>query len=83
MEHPRWGTIMSVLTYEDLKAGDELFTYYGYKTAVFPGDFPWYFEAKRLLEREERFQEEESERRMEAKTLKKDSRKNKKKRKIY
>ena len=27
-----------------VKAGSELFTFYGYKKGDFPNDFPWYFE---------------------------------------
>lgn len=71
---------MSVRTYTDLKAGDEIFTYYGYKGATFPGDFPWYFEAKALIEREERLKQEELAK-TKTKKSRKDSGKAKKKRK--
>ena len=49
-EHPRWGLIQSVSTKIDLKVGQELFTYYGYKKKSFPDDFPWYWEMKSKLE---------------------------------
>jgi hypothetical protein len=46
-----------------LKAGDELFTFYGYReNAPFPSDFLWYWETKRDLERQERLEKEEQER---------------------
>ena len=61
MEHPRWGLISSVTTLRDMKAGEELFTFYGYGQNDFPADFPWYFEAKLALEREERIAKEAQE----------------------
>jgi hypothetical protein len=45
-----------------LKAGDELFAYYGYKPSEFPSDFLWYFEAKTAFERQERLEEEDRKR---------------------
>ena len=42
-EHPRWGLIQSVTPTKNIKAGEELFTYYGYGASEFPNDFPWYF----------------------------------------
>ena len=64
-EHPRWGYIQSVtpLRYspwmpETIKAGKELFTYYGYKKAMFPEDFPWYWEDQNKILREERLKKE-------------------------
>ena len=30
-EHPRWGSILSVVPERDLKVGEELFTYYSYE----------------------------------------------------
>ena len=35
-----------------------MFTYYGYGPSEFPGDFPWYFETKLAIEREERLENE-------------------------
>ena len=58
MEHPRWGIIQSVTPNRDIKAGEEIFTFYGYKGSDFPEDFLWYWEAKRLINREERLQSE-------------------------
>ena len=54
-EHPRWGLIQSVVSQQDLKAGSEVLTHYGYteEDRKFPADFPWYFEAKEALEKEE------------------------------
>ena len=58
-EHPRWGLIQSVTPFVDMKAGEELFTFYGYGIkAKFPADFPWYWEAKMIIDREERLQKE-------------------------
>ena len=70
-EHPRWGYIQSVTPWnmkevmgyslwktEKLKAGEELFTYYGYKQNTFPEDFPWYWETKGQILREERLKKE-------------------------
>jgi hypothetical protein len=54
-EHPRWGLIRSVRTIRPVKAGEELFTFYFYKKEwLFPNDFPWYFETKMKIERDER-----------------------------
>merc|ERR1712080_501471 len=54
MDHPRWGAIQGVVTTKDVKAGEELFTHYGYEPDDFPNDFPWYWELKRNIEKEER-----------------------------
>ena len=59
MEHPRWGMITTVTTTKDVKAGEELFTHYGYGTHEFPDDFEWYWEAENLILREERLIEKE------------------------
>ena len=54
-EHPRWGAIHGVYATKDIKAGEELFGYYGYSHGhSIPLDHPWYWEAKRELEKEER-----------------------------
>lgn len=45
---------MSVIPFKEIKAGEELFTFYGYTEGEFPIDFPWYFETKRKIEQEER-----------------------------
>ena len=48
-----------------LKAGDELFTFYGYgPSAPFPSDFPWYWETKTSIEKQERLEREEQKRLM-------------------
>ena len=61
-EHPRWGCIQSVTARNHntdiLKAGDELFTYYGYGKNEFPYDFPWYWEMKAQIEHEEHLKEQ-------------------------
>ena len=54
IEHPRWGAIMGVVTTRHVKAGEELFTYYGYRPASMPSDFPWYWELKKRVEQEEK-----------------------------
>jgi hypothetical protein len=56
VEHPRWGLIQSVTALKDIKAGQEVFTYYGYGSypSKFPADFPWYFDTKAAVERDER-----------------------------
>ena len=57
IEHPRWGATQSVTTGKPVKAGEELFTYYGYKTGYgLPSDFPWYWELQRQVEKEERLE---------------------------
>ena len=54
IDHPRWGLIQGVVANRDIKAGEELFGYYGYKSQTFPEDFPWYYELKRKVEQEQR-----------------------------
>ena len=45
-----------------MKAGEELFTYYGYsKKGEFPADYPWYHETEAMIEREERLAKEAEE----------------------
>ena len=57
-DHPIWGAIMGVFPLVEIKAGMELFMNYGYKWNDFPEDFPWYWETKLALEREERIDKE-------------------------
>ena len=71
MEHPRWGMIQTVTVRRNIKAGEELFTYYGYGPNVFPEDFEWYWEAKKLLKREERLEKEKKQEKKEEKNGKK------------
>ena len=61
-EHPRWGLIQSVVSQVALKAGSEVFTHYGYTEdkRKFPGDFPWYWEAKEALDKEDELKEKEN-----------------------
>ena len=61
-EHPRWGLIQSVVSQVALKAGSEVFTHYGYPEdkRKFPGDFPWYWEAKEALDKEDELKEKEN-----------------------
>ena len=54
MDHPRWGIIPCLVSSRDIASGEELYAYYGYKDASFPLDFPWYFELKRKVEKEQR-----------------------------
>ena len=44
---------MGVVSTKTIKAGEELFTYYGYKKGRMPSDFPWYWKLKRKVEKEE------------------------------
>ena len=59
MDHPRWGIIQSVVATRNLKAGEELYGYYGYKTRDFPNDFPWYWELKMKVNKEQRLKARE------------------------
>ena len=59
IEHPRWGAIIGVVSTKTIKAGEELFTYYRYKRERMPIDFPWYWELKRKLEKEEELESNE------------------------
>jgi hypothetical protein len=71
------------------KAGEELFTFYGYKpSSSFPSDFLWYWETKRDVDRQERLEKEEQARLEKEKRIKqaeletsKDSKKTTKKKK--
>ena len=56
MDYPRWGIILSVVATRNLKAGEELYGYYGYKRQEFPADFPWYWELKMKVDKEQRLQ---------------------------
>ena len=59
IEHPRWGATQSVITTKPVKAGEELFTYYGYGYGYpIPSDFPWYWELKRQGVKKERLEAE-------------------------
>ena len=80
-EHPRWGMIQSVTPTRDIKAGEELFTYYGYGINEFPSDFPWYFETKLAIEREERLENEKKAKQALMKASKEKSKITKKKKK--
>ena len=82
IEHPRWGIIQSVRLYqkeaEKLDAGDELFTYYGYKPNMpFPSDFPWYWELKVQSDLQIRKQKQVEEKRAETKAQEKKIKKKK------
>ena len=43
---------MGVVTTAPVKAGEELFTYYGYGRNAMPEDFPWYWDLKKRTEEE-------------------------------
>ena len=62
MEHPRWGLIMTITPTRDIKSGEEIFIYYGYEnernSGEFPIDYPWYWDQKMALEKEERLEQE-------------------------
>ena len=45
---------MGVSTTTNVKAGEEIFTYYGYPRKLpMPEDFPWYWELKKKIDDEE------------------------------
>ena len=45
-----------------IKAGEEIFTHYGYKKGLPPpSDYPWYWELLNKIEEEEKLQKEEKE----------------------
>jgi hypothetical protein len=44
---------MCARTTAQIRAGSELYGFYGYKRSGFPDDFPWYFELMEKLEEEE------------------------------
>ena len=54
MDHPRWGLIQSLIATRNIKAGEELYAHYGYSTRNFPSDFPWYWELKMKVDKENR-----------------------------
>ena len=58
IEHPRYGWIQSVTTIKPVKAGEELYTNYGYTQDVqdAAANFPWYWELKRNMDKEERLE---------------------------
>ena len=52
---------MGVVTTTDVKAGEELFTYYGYSSGLaIPVDFPWYWEMKKEIEEKENLEAKNS-----------------------
>ena len=52
MDHPRWGLIQSAVSTRYIRAGEELYGYYGYdKPGSFPDDFPWYWEQKMKVDK--------------------------------
>ena len=52
IEHPRWGATQGVRLTKNVKAGEEIFTFYGYEHGyAIPSDFPWYWELKRQVEK--------------------------------
>ena len=61
MEHPRFGSILSVYATVPIKAGQEIFTYYGYKKKDRTEDSDWYFEQLELIEREQMKEKETEE----------------------
>ena len=46
IEHPRWGVIVGVGTTKQIRAGEEIYSYYSYENQNnFKTDFPWYHDA--------------------------------------
>ena len=59
IEHPRYGWIQGVTTSKPVKAGEELYTNYGYRMTSMDGHdsiFPWYWELKRSMDKEARLE---------------------------
>ena len=48
--------MQSLTPSRDVKAGEELFAYYGYKSKEFPADFQWYWETLMEIEKQERLE---------------------------
>ena len=44
------------MTTVDIKAGQELFAYYGYRVHPMPFDYPWYWDLMRKIQKKERLQ---------------------------
>ena len=70
-DHPIWGAIIGVFPLVEIKAGMELFMYYDYERSDFPQDFPWYWETKLAIEREERIDKEKNSKKGKQKKIKK------------
>ena len=51
---------MGVVTTAPVKAGEELFTYYGYRRVAMPQDFPWYWDMKKQIEDAENLEAQNS-----------------------
>ena len=51
---------MGVVTTAPVKAGEELFTYYGYGRVAMPEDFPWYWDMKKQIEDAENLEAQNS-----------------------
>ena len=81
MEHPRFGSILSVYTTVPIKAGQEIFTYYGYKKKDRTEDSDWYFEQLEQIEREQMKEKEKEEKKEKVKEEKKEKVKAEKKKK--
>ena len=64
----------------DVKASEELFAYYGYKSKEFPADFQWYWETLMEIEKQERLEllkEKELQKKEQSKLNKKNKKKTK------
>lgn len=81
MEHPRFGSILSVYATVPIKAGQEIFTYYGYKKKDRTEDSDWYFEQLEQIEREQMKEKEKEEKKEKVKEEKKEKVKAEKKKK--
>jgi len=49
IDHPRSGFITGIVALQDIKMGEEIFTYYGYEVQV--PQFKWYFDLKEEFEK--------------------------------
>ena len=78
IEHPRYGLMQSLTPTVDVKAGQELFAHYGYKSKEFPADFEWYWNTLMEIEREERLELELKEKEQKKETGSKLTKKKKK-----
>ena len=78
MEHPRFGSILSVYATVPIKAGQEIFTYYGYKKKDRTEDSDWYFEQLEQIERDQMKEKKKEEKKKKEKEKDEKKKKNEK-----
>ena len=78
MEHPRFGSILSVYATVPIKAGQEIFTYYGYKKKDRTEGSDWYFEQLEQIERDQMKEKKKEEKKKKEKEKDEKKKKNEK-----